>query len=355
MTYFKMNFSKQLIYWYLQNDRDLPWRKTKNPYFIWLSEIMLQQTRVNQGLSYYLTFTKEFPTVFDLANASESKVLKLWQGLGYYSRARNLHFSATFIANELNGEFPNTYKEIKNLKGVGDYTASAISSICFDEPQAVVDGNVYRVLARYFGISTPINSTAGIKEFKELAQTLLDTSQPGTYNQAIMDFGALHCKPQNPLCDSCSFNTGCIALKKLKIKELPVKDKKIKIKKRYFNYLVCISSDNETLFTERKGKGIWQGLFQFPLIETEKSINLEELGTNLKTSNLVALPIEISLFNEKEIIHKLSHQHLYTKFWILRASKFKENTIPWNAIEKYPTPILIANFLKDFNPLNGYF
>ena len=176
LTYFKMNFSNQLIYWYLQNDRDLPWRKTKNPYFIWLSEIMLQQTRVNQGLSYYLTFTKEFPTVFDLANARESKVLKLWQGLGYYSRARNLHFSAKYIANELNGEFPTTYKDIKKLKGVGDYTASAISSICFDEAQAVVDGNVYRVLARYFGIKTPINSSKGIKEFKELAQTLIDVS-----------------------------------------------------------------------------------------------------------------------------------------------------------------------------------
>ena len=161
-----MEFSNQLIYWYLQNDRDLPWRKTKNPYFIWLSEIMLQQTRVNQGLSYYLTFTKAFPTVFELANATESKVLKLWQGLGYYSRARNLHFSAKLIANEFNGEFPNNYNDIKKLKGIGDYTASAISSICFDEAQAVVDGNVYRVLARYFGISTPINSTKELKSLK---------------------------------------------------------------------------------------------------------------------------------------------------------------------------------------------
>ena len=202
-----MSFSKQLIYWYLQNDRDLPWRKTKNPYFIWLSEIMLQQTRVSQGLSYYLTFTKEFPTVFDLANASEAKVLKLWQGLGYYSRARNLHASAKMIANEFNGVFPSTYKEIKKLKGVGDYTASAISSICFDEVQAVVDGNVYRVLSRYFGVATPINSTKGIKEFRALAQTLIDPTQPGEYNQAIMDFGALHCKPQNPLCDTCLLYT----------------------------------------------------------------------------------------------------------------------------------------------------
>ncbi len=350
-----MNFSNQLIYWYLQNDRDLPWRKTKNPYFIWLSEIMLQQTRVNQGLSYYLSFTKEFPTVFDLANASESKVLKLWQGLGYYSRARNLHFSAKLIANELNGIFPNTYTEIKNLKGVGDYTASAISSICFDEAQAVVDGNVYRVLARYFGIATPINSTKGIKEFKQLAQSLIDASQPGTYNQAIMDFGALHCKPQNPLCDSCSFNTSCVALKEKTIKELPVKEKKIKVKKRFFNYLVFISEDHKTLFSERTGKGIWQGLFEFPLIETEKSIHFEELKTNPEFVNLAESSIEVSLFNEKEIIHKLSHRHLYTKFWIVKADMGAESGIAWNTIEKYPTPILIANFLKNFNPLNGYF
>ena len=350
-----MNFSNQLIYWYLQNDRDLPWRKTKNPYFIWLSEIMLQQTRVKQGLSYYLTFTKEFPTVFDLANASESYVLKLWQGLGYYSRARNLHASAKIIANELNGVFPNNYNDIKNLKGVGDYTASAISSICFDEAQAVVDGNVYRVLARYFGVSTAINSTKGIKEFKELAQTLIDASQPGTHNQAIMDFGALHCKPQNPLCDTCSFNTSCIALKDKTIKELPVKEKKIKVKKRFFNFIVTVSEANQTQFRERKGKGIWQGMFQFPLIETEESIEIEALKLNSELADIVESPIDIALFNEKEIVHKLSHQHLYTKFWIVKTNYIKENAIEWDEIEKYPTPILIANFLKNFNPSNGYF
>ncbi len=187
-----MKFSNTLIYWYLQNNRDLPWRKSKNPYFIWLSEIMLQQTRVAQGLAYYHKFTTTFPTVFDLAKADESTVLKMWQGLGYYSRARNLHFSAKQISKELNGVFPSTYEEIIKLKGIGDYTASAISSICFNEPTAVVDGNVYRVLSRYFGVNTPTNSTSGIKEFKTLAQTLIDISQPGTYNQALMDFGALH-------------------------------------------------------------------------------------------------------------------------------------------------------------------
>ncbi|MGY8943774.1 MAG: A/G-specific adenine glycosylase, partial [Flavobacteriales bacterium] len=261
-----MKFSNTLIYWYLQNNRELPWRKSKNPYFIWLSEIMLQQTRVAQGLAYYLKFTTSFPTVFDLAKADESTVLKMWQGLGYYSRARNLHFSAKQISKELNGVFPSTYEEIIKLKGIGDYTASAISSICFNEPTAVVDGNVYRVLSRYFGINTPTNSTLGIKEFKTLAQTLIDTSQPGTYNQALMDFGALHCKPQNPLCETCPFSDSCVAFEKKLTKELPVKEKKIKVRKRYFNFLVIKTDAHKTILTERKGKGIWQGLYQFPLI-----------------------------------------------------------------------------------------
>lgn len=350
-----MKFSNQLVYWYLQNDRDLPWRKTKNPYFIWLSEIMLQQTRVNQGLSYYLVFIKEFPTVFDLANAPESKVLKLWQGLGYYSRARNLHFSAKQIANELEGEFPSTYFEIKKLKGVGDYTASAISSICFHEAQAVVDGNVYRVLARYFGISTPINSASGIKEFKELAQTLIDSTQPGTHNQAIMDFGALHCKPQNPLCETCPLNTSCVALKNKSIANLPVKEKKIKIKKRFFNYLIVLTPENETILSERKGKGIWQGLYEFPLVETVTSSIDSEVISNSEVNKWVGAIDEIVLFNEKEIIHKLSHQHLYTKFWIVKTPKLKQNVVSWSEIQKYPVPVLIANFLENFNPLNGYF
>ena len=348
-----MKFSNQLIYWYLQNDRDLPWRKSKNPYFIWLSEIMLQQTRVNQGLAYYITFTKEFPTVFELANASESKVLKLWQGLGYYSRARNLHFSAKYIANELNGEFPSTYDEIKKLKGVGDYTASAISSICFDQSEAVVDGNVYRVLSRYFGIKTAINSSAGIKEFKKLAQTLIDPTQPGTHNQAIMDFGALHCKPQNPLCETCPFNNSCIALANKTIKELPLKEKKIKVRKRYFNFLVFISDNHQTVLSERKGKGIWQGLYQFPLVETEKSVSKETLQSENPTK--IKSLEDLVLFNEKEIVHKLSHQHLYTKFWIVKKDNLQENSISWKDVEKYPVPILIANFLKNFNPSNGYF
>ncbi len=343
-----MKFSNTLIYWYLKNNRDLPWRKTKNPYFIWLSEIMLQQTRVAQGMAYYLKFTATFPTVFELAKADESTVLKMWQGLGYYSRARNLHFSAKQIANEFNGEFPSTYKEIIKLKGIGDYTASAIASICFNESTAVVDGNVYRVLSRYFGINTPINSTAGIKEFKVLAQSLIDKTQPGTFNQAIMDFGALHCKPQNPLCETCPFSGSCVALEKKLTRELPVKEKKIKVKKRYFNFLVIKTNDNKTILSERKGKGIWQGLYQFPLIESDKTINKNELISSDEFIDLFPSETTISLFNQKEIVHKLSHQHLCTQFWVIETEKSSTIQIKWSDIEKYPVPILIANFLEAY-------
>jgi A/G-specific adenine glycosylase len=343
-----MKFSNTLVYWYLQNNRDLPWRKTKNPYFIWLSEIMLQQTRVAQGLSYYLKFTSTFPTVFDLAKADESTILKMWQGLGYYSRARNLHFSAKQIVEELNGEFPSTYEEIIKLKGIGDYTASAIASICFEEATAVVDGNVYRVLSRYFGIKTAINSTAGIKEFKALAQTLIDRKQAGTFNQAIMDFGALHCKPQNPLCEICPLSDGCVALEKNLTKELPVKEKKIKVRKRYFNFLVIKTGDDKTILTERKGKGIWQGLYQFPLIECEKIINQKEIIDSEEFIALFPEETTISLFNKEEIVHKLSHQHLYTQFWIIETKTLKSADISWKNIQDFPVPVLIANFLEAF-------
>lgn len=345
-----MNFSKELITWYLENKRDLPWRKTKNPYLVWLSEIMLQQTRVAQGLPYYLKFTEEFPTVFDLANAPESKVLKLWQGLGYYSRARNLHFTAKYVANELNGEFPKTFEEIKKLKGIGDYTASAIASMCFDEPKAVVDGNVYRVLSRYFGIDTPINSTKGIKEFKNLAQSLIDESQAGIYNQAIMDFGAIQCKPKKPLCMFCPFADSCLALQKNLIETLPIKEKKIKIKKRYFNYIVLKTKNNQTILNERKGKGIWQGLYEFKNIESNKFLTVKELTSSKEFNELFPEEVTISLFNKKEIVHKLSHQHLYTKFWIVETETHEKATISWKDIGKYPVPILIANFLEKYHP-----
>ncbi len=343
-----MKFSNTLINWYLQNKRDLPWRKTKNPYFIWLSEIMLQQTRVAQGLSYYLKFTEAFPTVFDLAKANESTILKMWQGLGYYSRARNLHFTAKYIANELNGEFPSTFNEIIKLKGIGEYTAAAIASFAFNKPTAVVDGNVYRVLSRYFGVETAINSSEGIKEFKALADTLIDKNQPASYNQAIMEFGAIQCKPKKPLCLFCPLSESCVSLQKNLIEKLPVKEKKLKIKKRYFNYLVVKTNDDKTILSERKGKGIWQGLYQFPLIESETIINQNDLISSKEFKNLFPSETTISLFNKKEIIHKLSHQHLHTQFWVIETETLSEATINWTAINTYPVPILIANFLDAY-------
>ncbi|MDR5589169.1 A/G-specific adenine glycosylase [Christiangramia sp. SM2212] len=346
-----MVLSKRLTYWYLHNKRDLPWRKTHEPYHIWLSEIMLQQTRIEQGLPYYYKFIEAYPSVFDLAKAPADDVLKLWQGLGYYSRARNLHETAKFVAFELNGVFPDSFKGLLKLKGVGDYTASAIASICYDEPVAVVDGNVYRVLARIFGIDTPINSTAGIKEFKKLAQELLDKKDPATFNQAIMEFGALHCKPQNPKCGTCPFNDKCLALKNDRIKELPVKLKKTKVKKRFFNYLVFNIDDEKTILEQRTGKGIWNGLYQFPLIESNALIDEADL---MKMEDFQAsisnLKIELSLFNEDPVIHKLSHQHLFTRFWVVNSNEDIENSIQLQRVQDYPVPVLIENFLNDYLP-----
>lgn len=343
-----MIFSKRLVTWYLQNKRDLPWRKSQNPYNIWLSEIILQQTRVDQGTAYYLKFVEHFPSVFELANASEEEVLKLWQGLGYYSRARNLHFSAKYIANDLKGVFPSTYNELLQLKGVGDYTASAIASICFNEATAVVDGNVYRVLARYFGIATPINSTAGIKEFKQLAQALLNAQDSGTHNQAIMEFGARMCKPQNPDCAICPLQDSCVALSKNNIKELPVKEKKIKVRNRYFNYLVIETSDGKTLI-EKRTKGIWINLYQFPLVESKHEIDeLQLVKSDVFNSLFSEISTEISLFNTNMVLHKLSHQHIFTKFWIVKMASSEKMNIDWKGIAQYPVPVLIDNFLNQY-------
>lgn len=344
-----MIFHKILINWYLGNKRDLPWRKTSDPYRIWLSEIMLQQTRIEQGLPYYLSFTTSFPTVFDLANASQDEVLKLWQGLGYYSRARNLHETSKVVAYELDGKFPDNYKDLLKLKGIGDYTASAVASICYNEAAPVVDGNVYRVLARYFDIETPINSSAGQKEFKALATELMDKEDPATYNQANMEFGALQCKPQNPLCESCPLSNSCLALKNNKIAMLPVKLKKAKVKKRYFNYLVFLSEENETILEQRIGKGIWEGLYQFPLMESTSLIDAEAL---LAEPGLFPeggeYNLKVSLYNDTPIIHKLSHQHIYTRFWIVENAELNTNTIPLSKIQEYPVPVLIANFISEF-------
>jgi len=345
-----MNFTENLTHWYSEGKRSLPWRGTRNPYYIWLSEIILQQTQIKQGTPYYESFVKNFPSVFDLAAAEEEQILKLWQGLGYYSRARNLHSSAKYIVEELKGVFPTTYKDLLKLKGVGDYTASAIASICFNEATAVVDGNVYRVLSRYYGISQAINSSQGIKSFKELAQTLLPHDNIGDYNQAIMEFGAIQCKPKNPNCSVCPLKDSCIALDENTIDKLPVKINKTKISKKYFNFIVLISEDGKTILQQRTAKGIWQNLYQFPLVETNKGLSETDFDCNLDVKTILnGSDYTFSLYNEKEIVHKLSHQHLYTKFWIVNVDQLPEEGLCVSEITKLPVPILIGKFVDEFN------
>lgn len=348
-----MDFSSQIITWYSENKRDLPWRNTKNPYFIWLSEIILQQTRVDQGLSYYLKFIKHYPTVDLLANADQDEVLKLWQGLGYYSRARNLQASAKIVNTTHKNVFPNKYEDILSLKGVGEYTAAAIASFAYELPYSVIDGNVYRVLARLFGIDTAIDSTEGKKLFKKLAQELLNQKNPSTHNQAIMEFGALQCKPKNPNCENCPFILECVAYREQIIDKLPFKSKKIKQRNRYFNYLVI--EDNNTLLIKKRGeKDIWQGLFDFPLIETEKAI------TSIEQLELTSIHDKLSLINiflkdvSEEYKHILSHQKIYAKFWRIELKKSIPLTnsiiqIPFDTIHNYPVPKLIDNYLSSSN------
>lgn len=344
------SFAKKLIAWYLENKRSLPWRETKSPYLVWLSEVILQQTRVAQGTPYYLKFVKAFPTVEALAQAPEEVVLKLWQGLGYYSRARNLHAAAKTIAFRRQGQFPASYNELLALKGVGDYTASAIASICFQEPTAVVDGNVYRVLSRVFGIDTPINSTEGARQFKALAQNLLDEARPGTYNQALMEFGAQFCVPQNPNCQHCQFNGECKAFQLGKVGELPKKLKKASVRKRHFNYLVPISEDHKTYLTQRTAKGIWQQLYEFPLVETSAKSSVKGLLANEQyQAHARSLQIQwVEKVNKAPVVHKLSHQHLHTTFWAARTAALGEKGIDFNKVERYPVPVLIENFIAQF-------
>lgn len=342
-------FSKRIISWYQLNKRDLPWRHTKNPYKIWLSEIIFQQTRIAQGLPYYENFVNTYPKLQDLAEASEQEVLKLWQGLGYYSRARNMHATAQHICTNLNGIFPNTYTELLKLKGVGDYTASAIASFCYDETTPVLDGNVYRVLSRYFGIKTPIDTSKAKKEFKSLALELIDTNNPGLFNQAIMEFGSLQCTPSKPDCEKCPLNDSCVALQKNEIENLPQKIKKLKITKRFFNYLVIETNNHKTLIKQRKGKGIWKNLYEFPLIETEKEMSFNQIIKNKYFINFIEKQeYRLEEFAPNSILHKLSHQHLYIKFWIVNLNSFDRELITWQKAKKYPFPIVIHNFIVDF-------
>ena len=332
------NFSRLIVNWYRLNKRYLPWREEINPYYIWLSEIILQQTKVSQGTPYYFKFLQKYPTIIKLADAEEKEILNDWQGLGYYSRARNLHYTAKYIRDNLNGEFPKNYTEILKLKGVGKYTAAAISSFAFNEKKAVVDGNVYRLLSRYFDIETPIDSSAGIKEFQSLADILINKKNPGEHNQAMMEIGALICTPKKPKCIDCPLSLKCISYAADNIQNRPVKKTKTKIKNRFFHYLI-FNCNEELILEKRTKKDIWKNMYQFPLIEVK---NIEE-------------KIDLSIFKNKLFEssirkHILSHQIIYAKFHHFESlSKFDANwfAIKKSELENYPIPRIIDKYLEE--------
>lgn len=346
----KIFFSQNLFLWNKNdNHRKMPWKNEKDPYKIWISEIILQQTRVQQGLNYYERFIAAFPDVHALANAETEKVYKLWEGLGYYTRCKNLIASAKYISENLKGIFPATYKDILALKGIGPYTASAIGSFAFNLPHAVLDGNVFRVLSRFFGEEIPINTTEGKKFYGELAQKLLDKKNPGIYNQAIMDFGATICKPLLPLCFQCPLKKKCVAFLKKRVDELPVNNKVIKIKNRYFNYLV-FELDNKYYVRKRTEKDIWQGLYEFVLRETASFPEHEDLVRDEILYPLLGKLDYQLICISKEFVQQLTHQKIRAKFYrikILQPLVIDESYIlaTTDNIQELPFPKIIASLL----------
>ena len=347
-------FASGLLTWYHANKRDLPWRHTRDPYIIWLSEIILQQTRVAQGLPYFLRFADAYPTVHDFANAPEDDILRHWQGLGYYSRARNMLQTAKTIVAEHNGQFPDSYHELLKLKGVGTYTAAAIASFAFNERVAVLDGNVYRVLARYFGVHENIAAPATKKIFEKLANDVIPAQNPDQYNQAIMEFGALHCTPLKPLCQTCPVQNGCYAFKNNLQQALPVKEKKKTMRVRYFTYLV-LHHNGLLYMRKRSGKDIWQGLYEFPYIESA-----QPLATGLFMDEKITrhLPEGAVIENvSKEFKHQLSHQQIRAVFVRARlrglisgaaAQEFKVQEFSADDVEKAGKPIMLEKYLKSY-------
>jgi A/G-specific adenine glycosylase len=345
-----MNFAHQLLQWYHQNKRDLPWRHTTDPYIIWLSEIILQQTRVEQGLPYFNRFVAQYPTLQNFASASEDDILKLWQGLGYYSRARNMLKTARLIQEQYQGRFPSAYEDLIKLKGIGDYTASAIASFAANEAHAVLDGNLFRVLARYYGINEPINSTKGKKLFKQLADEVLNKQEPGLHNQAMMEFGATLCKPKNPACGICPVRLGCEAFKTNATTQLPVKLKTLKIKQRFFNYFLILDGQ-ELVMNKRTGNDIWNGLYDLPLIETSELLPAHEV---------VKMPVALQYFGPDVRINEvfglqkfvLTHQHLTIRF-IKLENAIVTNQRDWfkinvNNLHNLALPKVIFIFLTNF-------
>lgn len=344
----KKLFANKLIAWYEQNKRDLPWRNTKDPYKIWLSEIILQQTRVVQGMPYYLKFVEQYPTVKDLAAAEEKEVLRLWQGLGYYSRARSLHTTARIIAEEYDGVFPDNYQDLLKLKGIGPYTAAAIASFAFGEKVAVVDGNVYRVLARVFGVETDIASHEAKKVFGELANELISAENPSTYNQAIMEFGATYCTPQSPECMFCIFHLDCEANATGRQSVLPIKSKKVKVRKRYFDYFV-IEKEGKVLMKQRGKNDIWAGLFDYYLLENDEKLkDLDEI----KDVFIDSIKNNATIESVSEVFtHILTHQRIEARFWKLSLKSEIEISDGYmfyemNEIDDLPKPILIEKYFK---------
>ncbi|MEZ5040629.1 MAG: A/G-specific adenine glycosylase [Saprospiraceae bacterium] len=346
-------FRLRLMAWYAQSKRPLPWKGEKNPYLIWLSEIILQQTRVEQGLPYFEKFKAYYPDVHLLANASEDEVMKHWEGLGYYSRARNMHATAQYISQELKGQFPNTYEGIANLKGVGPYTAAAIASFAFDLPHAVLDGNVFRVLSRYFGIDSPIDQTPGKKQFATLAQTILDIDQPGLYNQAIMDFGATQCTPKNPNCKACPMQDACQAFLTTKVDQFPVKAKKMVRKERFFHYLV-FEYEHRLFLQRRESKDIWKHLYQFPLVEHDQFLErFEILQQQPQWPQWVSPDLIEAWTPSRPFRQELTHQRINALFFHISLNKLPID-IPKQFLEtdqenlsKFAFPKIIDLYLTD--------
>jgi A/G-specific adenine glycosylase len=340
---------EKLIAWYEINKRNLPWRDTENPYLIWVSEIILQQTRVVQGLDYYRRFIDTYPDIFSLARADIDDVLKIWQGLGYYSRARNMHAAAKHIVDAHDGEFPQTYDGLITIKGIGDYTASAIASIAFGQAVPVIDGNVNRVIARLYSVQQPVNKPSGQKEIRVYAEKLMVRNAPGIYNQAIMEFGALQCVPQNPDCNNCILNSICVANRDGLVNILPVKDKTAKIATRYFHYL-HVRFGKHTFIRRRADGDIWTGLYEFPMIETGEETGLDKLSHTPAWQSYFDGQTPLVKAVSPEITHRLTHRILKIRFYEIVVDKpvFGQGLIeiPATGIHRYAVPKVIDNYLK---------
>lgn len=346
-----MKINEALTVWYGHEKRDLPWRKTKDPYCVWVSEIILQQTRVRQGFDYYLRFMKRFPDVYYLAAAEIRDVLNLWEGLGYYSRARNLHKAAQVIVDQFDGKFPEDPDQLKSIPGIGDYTAAAIVSICFSKPFAVVDGNVYRVISRLFCNGTPIDSAGARKEFTAIAQEILGDADPGEFNQAIMELGALVCLPKSPHCEKCPISSVCCAYNSGSALSFPVKSRKVKKRDRYFHYFVIRYADY-IVINKRDRNDIWEGLFEFPMIESTGDESIESVIMRNETKLILDL-YNVRYIESSEIIsHKLTHQNIFARFHTFEGEAIESvnhndfKAVLISELENYPFPRLIHMFLQ---------